>query len=134
MYILPVIDELKTKKSGMAFFKNNLPRIENIAGTSLGKSLDFNGVKHSSNVNTVEKMATSRMEARAQLKYIWKSIGELTDREGDVIIMRYINELMWAKIASELHCSEVAGHSLLNKAIVHFAEKTNDEFGLVVYK
>lgn len=134
MYTLPELDKAETKKVSMNFFKKELERIENIAGSSLGTSLNFTNVKHHSNINVAEEITSQRMDARDLLKYIWASINELSEQERDVILMRYIKRFMWAKISKELHCSEVRGHEILNKALINFAEKTNARLGLAVYR
>ncbi|TYC49915.1 hypothetical protein ESZ50_04815 [Weissella muntiaci] len=134
MYTLPELDKSETKKLSMNFFKKELDRIENIAGSSLGVSLNFTNMKHHSNTNVTEEVASQRMDARELLKYIWASINELSEQERDVILMRYIKRFMWAKISKELHCSEVRGHEILNKALINFAEKTNARLGLAVYR
>ncbi|TYC50877.1 hypothetical protein ESZ50_01285 [Weissella muntiaci] len=127
-------DETLTIKRAIKFFNNDLERIESVAGTRMGRSTEFDSVKHHSNVNTAEEMATQRLDANNTLDYVQKMIGKLAEQEQGMINMRFMEGATSKEISTNLNCTEDEVHQIMDRALLTFAEITNEKLRLVVEK
>lgn len=130
---LPVIDRKETISTARQYFDERVPRLENIARTSIKASIS-DGVRTQHGVNSDDSGMVARIEAKDELKYIGGLIEELGGNEAKLMSYRYIEKLSWDQIVPKVDYSESRGYQIIQEAFVKLAERAGEEFGLVVYK
>lgn len=130
---LPAIDRKETISAARQYFDERVPRLENIARTSIKASIS-DGVKTQHGVNSDDSGMVARIDAKNELKFIVSLIEELDGNEAKFMKYRYTDNLSWDQINAKVDYSQRMGQNFVNEAFFKLAERAGDEFGLVVYK
>lgn len=75
------------------------------------------------------KKAKDDVSESEEFDLVRRYVGQLPDKQGRAIVMRYLEQLEYSDIAELLGCSEVSARSHVSKALSKLREKFNSDCG-----
>lgn len=116
-------EEKKTIKQVKQFFKKDYPRYKQLSVFADLGSVNFDGVKSSSNINHQEQRMVKAIEAKRIVKLVDTIIDNICDSRYKTILKKcYLQNVPKWQVENELMYSHSMFFELQNRALLLFAE------------
>jgi ArpU family phage transcriptional regulator len=132
MSLFPEIDNKQTSRNVRLFFENDVPKLEQTAGTFLKTVRLSSQPSGDNNINSTLENITRQVWARDQLDKVMQAFSGMDEELANLIQWRYFDHSQWWVVADKLNCSERLAQKKLHTAFIAFAYGYHGEAQLLV--